>query len=237
MKSIDSLAGDSHDGPSAHSSGPHAEGATGNHGRQVRSPRWRIMERKGPTGHPQQVGGLVGMDGLAECRAMTERQLLECFVTANDPDAFRVLIERHGPKVLAVCRDVLRTRHDAEDVFQDTFLALARIAHTIKHGERHRPVAPSSGPPHGTEGTVQGLPTSGSREESHRLQNGVSHRRTRLVSDPVTPRRGQSLASKLPAARGALLPGGEKLPGGRSSVELPHWDDQGAALEGATNPA
>jgi RNA polymerase sigma factor (sigma-70 family) len=66
---------------------------------------------------------------------MTERQLLECFVTANDPDAFRVLIERHGPMVLAVCRNVLREPHDVEDAFQDTFLALARRAGTIKHNE------------------------------------------------------------------------------------------------------
>jgi RNA polymerase sigma factor (sigma-70 family) len=66
---------------------------------------------------------------------MTERQLLECFVTANDPDAFRILIERHGPMVLAVCRNVLREPHDVEDAFQDTFLTLARRAGTIKHNE------------------------------------------------------------------------------------------------------
>jgi RNA polymerase sigma factor (sigma-70 family) len=66
---------------------------------------------------------------------MTERQLLECFVATNDPDAFRVLIERHGPMVLAVCRNVLGGQHDVEDTFQDTFLALARRAHTIKHSE------------------------------------------------------------------------------------------------------
>jgi HlyD family secretion protein len=66
---------------------------------------------------------------------MTEQQLLECFVTANDPDAFRVLIERHGPMVLEVCRNVLREQHDAEDAFQETFLALARSANTINNGE------------------------------------------------------------------------------------------------------
>jgi RNA polymerase sigma factor (sigma-70 family) len=64
---------------------------------------------------------------------MTERQLLERFVTANDPDAFRALIERHGPMVLAVCRAVLREPHDAEDAFQGTFLVLAKRAGTIKH--------------------------------------------------------------------------------------------------------
>src|SRR6202008_2123683 len=69
----------------------------------------------------------------AEGRAMTETQLLECFVATNDPDAFRVLIERHGPMVLAVCRKVLPGQHDVEDAFQDTFLALARFAGSLKH--------------------------------------------------------------------------------------------------------
>src|SRR5438270_13734736 len=63
---------------------------------------------------------------------MTERQLLERFVTANDPDACRVLRERHGPMVLSVCRTVLREPHDVEDAFQSTFLALARHAGTIQ---------------------------------------------------------------------------------------------------------
>jgi RNA polymerase sigma factor (sigma-70 family) len=66
---------------------------------------------------------------------MTERQLLQRFVTANDPDAFRVLIERHGPMVLGVCRSILRQQHDAEDAFQNTFLELARHAGTIRNGD------------------------------------------------------------------------------------------------------
>jgi DNA-directed RNA polymerase specialized sigma24 family protein len=37
--------------------------------------------------------------------------------------------------VLAVCRNVLRAQHDVEHAFEDTFLALARRAHTIKHSE------------------------------------------------------------------------------------------------------
>ena len=65
----------------------------------------------------------------------SEKQLLECFVATNDPDAFAVLIDRHGPMVLAVCRNVLNRQHDVEDAFQDTFLALARGAHAIKHKE------------------------------------------------------------------------------------------------------
>jgi RNA polymerase sigma factor (sigma-70 family) len=66
---------------------------------------------------------------------MTDGQLLQRFVTTNDPDAFRGLIDRHGPMVLAVCRSVLRDLHDVEDAFQNTFLALARRAGTIRHDE------------------------------------------------------------------------------------------------------
>ena len=62
---------------------------------------------------------------------MTDRQLLDSFVTANAPDAFRALVERHGPMVLAVCRTVFRDPNDVEDAFQNTFLALARNAGTI----------------------------------------------------------------------------------------------------------
>jgi RNA polymerase sigma factor (sigma-70 family) len=63
---------------------------------------------------------------------MSDRQLLHRFVTVNDPDAFRVLIDRHGPMVFAVCRSVLRKQHDVEDAFQTTFLALAQRAGTIR---------------------------------------------------------------------------------------------------------
>jgi RNA polymerase sigma factor (sigma-70 family) len=66
---------------------------------------------------------------------MTEIQLLQRFVEANDSDAFQVLIDRHGPMVLGVCRAVLRKQPDVEDAFQSTFLALARRAGTIKHSE------------------------------------------------------------------------------------------------------
>jgi RNA polymerase sigma factor (sigma-70 family) len=66
---------------------------------------------------------------------MNDTQLLQRFVTANDADAFRGLIDRHGPMVLGVCRSVLREQHDVEDAFQNTFLALARRAGTIRRVE------------------------------------------------------------------------------------------------------
>src|SRR3954468_19713848 len=64
---------------------------------------------------------------------MSERDLLHQFVVAKDPEAFRMLIERHGPMVLGLCRSILRDPHDAEDSFQNVFLILARRASTIKH--------------------------------------------------------------------------------------------------------
>ena len=61
-------------------------------------------------------------------RALSDRDLLERFVEARDEAAFTVLIERHGPMVLAVCRRALPNFHDAEDGCQATFLVLARKA-------------------------------------------------------------------------------------------------------------
>src|SRR5262249_14258214 len=55
-----------------------------------------------------------------------DRHLLECFLAHKDEAAFAALVERHGAMVLAVARNVLHHLQDAEDVFQATFLVLAR---------------------------------------------------------------------------------------------------------------
>src|ERR1700733_11522599 len=60
--------------------------------------------------------------------------LLNRFVTANDRDAFELLIARHGPMVLGTARRLVDDDHDAEDVFQAVFLSLARLAKTIHQG-------------------------------------------------------------------------------------------------------
>ncbi len=49
--------------------------------------------------------------------------------------AFALLIERHGPMVLRVCRSVLGDPHEAEDAFQATFLVLLRQAGSIHKRE------------------------------------------------------------------------------------------------------
>ncbi len=50
-------------------------------------------------------------------------------------DAFTTLVERHGPMVLRVGRSLLRNEHEAQDLFQSTFLVLARKARRIWVGD------------------------------------------------------------------------------------------------------
>jgi RNA polymerase sigma factor (sigma-70 family) len=66
---------------------------------------------------------------------MTDGQLLERFLTQGDENAFEVLMHRHGPMVLGVCRRVLADPHDTEDAFQATFLVLVRKAASLRNGE------------------------------------------------------------------------------------------------------
>ncbi|HEX3446989.1 MAG TPA: sigma-70 family RNA polymerase sigma factor [Isosphaeraceae bacterium] len=80
---------------------------------------WRSLESLFNTGA---LGGL------------TDGELLECFQSSRDtigPEAFRILVERHGPMVLGLCRSVVRDPHDADDAFQATFLVLVRKADSI----------------------------------------------------------------------------------------------------------
>lgn len=66
---------------------------------------------------------------------LPDAQLVELFRTRRDPLAFEVLVWRHGPMVLKVCRRVLRHDQDAEDAFQATFLTLVRKAGSISKRE------------------------------------------------------------------------------------------------------
>jgi RNA polymerase sigma factor (sigma-70 family) len=69
----------------------------------------------------------------------SDGQLLERFAARRDEDAFAVLVERHGPMVLGLCRRILHDCHEAEDVFQAVFLILARKAVAL---DKRRSLAP-----------------------------------------------------------------------------------------------
>jgi len=65
---------------------------------------------------------------------LTDGQLLERFAGSRGEAAelaFAVLVERHGPMVLRVCRGVLVDPHDREDAFQATFLVLVKKARAL----------------------------------------------------------------------------------------------------------
>jgi RNA polymerase sigma factor (sigma-70 family) len=89
------------------------------------------------------VSGLI--ETLFDTGSVTgwsDEQLVRRFGSERDDAAeraFEVLVQRHGPMVLAVCRSALRDRHDAEDAFQATFLVLARKARALRQPERLGP--------------------------------------------------------------------------------------------------
>ncbi|MDR3634769.1 MAG: sigma-70 family RNA polymerase sigma factor [Isosphaeraceae bacterium] len=69
---------------------------------------------------------------------MSDGQLLGRFNACRDETAeiaFAGLVNRHGPMVLRVCRQILGDAHRAEDAFQATFLVLARRSGSIGRPE------------------------------------------------------------------------------------------------------
>jgi len=69
---------------------------------------------------------------------LSDRQLLEWFAGRRDAAsdvAFEVLVLRHGPMVLRVCRNLLRNPDDAQDAFQATFLVLVQRSQSIRQRE------------------------------------------------------------------------------------------------------
>ncbi len=72
------------------------------------------------------VGSLAGL---------SDAQLLERFMGADGEVAelaFAAIIDRHGPMVRRICRQMLGNLHDGEDAFQAAFFILARKARTVR---------------------------------------------------------------------------------------------------------
>ncbi|MHB1557531.1 MAG: RNA polymerase sigma factor [Isosphaeraceae bacterium] len=86
-----------------------------------------------------------GLGVLWETGTLTgqsDAQLLGRFLGGGEGSAepaFRELLDRHGPMVMAVCRQVLGRAADADDAFQATFLVLVRRARSIRVGDSLAP--------------------------------------------------------------------------------------------------
>ncbi len=63
---------------------------------------------------------------------LSDADLLEGFLARRDEAAFAALVSRHGAMVAATCRAVLHDAGGVEDVFQATFLVLARKAGSVR---------------------------------------------------------------------------------------------------------
>ena len=62
----------------------------------------------------------------------TDGELLGRFAKVRDRAALELLVRRHGPMVLGVCRRLLGPGPDADDAFQATFLVLVRKGATLR---------------------------------------------------------------------------------------------------------
>ena len=65
---------------------------------------------------------------MPDLQQKTDAELLRGFAERTDPAAFEALVQRHGTMVHAASMRVVSNHHDAQDVTQAVFLALAREA-------------------------------------------------------------------------------------------------------------
>jgi RNA polymerase sigma factor (sigma-70 family) len=107
-------------------------------GRPFLSPntRWNMIVGGGGSMAIETLGAALGylnrlfVEGTVS--GLPDDQLLDRFLATRDGAAFEMLVARHGPMVLRVCRGVLRNSSDAEDAFQTTFLVLVEKARALR---------------------------------------------------------------------------------------------------------
>jgi RNA polymerase sigma factor (sigma-70 family) len=85
--------------------------------------------------HRLATAELVRLFDGGSLSGLSEWELLEQFLACRDELAFQVLVSRHGPMVLGICRRMLANAADVEDAFQATFLVLLRRAGSLGPGD------------------------------------------------------------------------------------------------------
>jgi RNA polymerase sigma factor (sigma-70 family) len=132
---------------------------------------------------------------------LSDRQLLERFLAGHDAVselAFTVLVERHGPMVLGVCRRILVDPHDVDDAFQATFLVLVRKAGSIRvEGSVGRWLF-------GVATRVAERARSDARRRLSRERSGLGRRAMPVAESPLTTAHRSDLRSILAEELGKL---------------------------------
>ncbi len=193
------------------------------------------------TSRTRDAVSLKGLETLYQVGAigtLTDGQLLEWFVAGRGAGeaaeaGFTALVDRHGPMVLRVCRQVLGDTHDAEDAFQATFLILVRKAGSVRkrdsvaswlHGIARRVAR---------RARVRPVPAARVRtaECGDVGQDRVPIRgRARMLARAA--RGGRAAAGEVPRPVGALLPRGIDHRRGVATARLPAGHDPLAAVPG-----
>jgi RNA polymerase sigma factor (sigma-70 family) len=89
-----------------------------------------------PTSVNGALSRLKTLLSVRESDQFSDRELLLRFVQTSDQVAFELIVRRHGPMVLGVCRRLLRNSADADDAFQATFMVLVRRAASLSQPEK-----------------------------------------------------------------------------------------------------
>jgi RNA polymerase sigma-70 factor, ECF subfamily len=95
-----------------------------------RAPPFRNRDRHHHVGHLDEHPATGGR--ATDQRTQVEDRALVDAVLAGDRDAFRTLVDREAPVVLAVCRRILSDPTDAEDAAQEAFLIAYRKIGTFR---------------------------------------------------------------------------------------------------------